>query len=105
MEGREEQGAVAASKRAAKPFILIESVWELDYRLLEGYRPSPAAVKAFEDGKAILNCWPYFREVVQSSVARMNLPPLTILSPGLTPPLPSGKSAGLARRNPAANTQ
>ena len=51
---------------------------EADYDLEEGYVPSPEEIEAFRQGNAIFNCWAYFREYVQSTVARMNFPPITI---------------------------
>jgi len=35
-------------------------------------------LQAFADGNAMMNCWPYWRELVQSMVARMNLPPFVV---------------------------
>jgi hypothetical protein len=48
------------------------------YELAEGYSPTPEQIEAFSQGNAIFNCWTYFREYVQNSVARMNYPPVTI---------------------------
>jgi hypothetical protein len=48
------------------------------YELTEGYEPTPEQIEAFRQGNAIFNCWSYFREYVQNSVARMNFPPVTI---------------------------
>jgi hypothetical protein len=48
------------------------------YELTEGYEPSPEQIEAFRQGNAVFNCWSYFREYVQNSVARMNYPPVTI---------------------------
>lgn len=66
------------SGSANEPLMLAECTWEVDYRLAEGYQPDRRTVKAFKDGNAVFNCWPYFREYVQSTVTRMNLPPLTL---------------------------
>ncbi len=62
----------------AKPFLDVDCTWEVDYRLAPGYRPEARIVKAFKDGNAVFNCWPYFREYLQNTVVRMNLPPLTV---------------------------
>ena len=34
-------------------------------------------MKAFQNGNAIFNLWPYFRECLQNNLQRMGLPPLT----------------------------
>lgn len=79
LEGRKESVACGAgSRRTGARVVLVECTWEADYRLAEGYQPSPETIEAFKDGNAIFNCWPYFREFVQSALARMNLPPLTL---------------------------
>jgi hypothetical protein len=49
-----------------------------EYTLAEGFQPSAEQIKAFKEGPAIFNCWPYFREYVQNTVVRMNYPPPTI---------------------------
>jgi hypothetical protein len=75
----EEKAASAeGSGRGGEPLALVECTWEVDYRLAEGYQPPAEAVKAFKDGNAVFNCWPYFREYVQNTITRMNLPPLTV---------------------------
>ena len=74
-----------------QPFVLVECTLEADYRLAEGYQPSPETVRAFKDGNAIFNCWPYFREFVQNAVTRMNLPPLTLPLLRLLPKPPGRK--------------
>jgi hypothetical protein len=61
---------------------------EVDYDLVEGYEPEPDQVEAFKQGNAIFNCWTYFREYVQSTVARMNFPPVTLPFLRLVPKAP-----------------
>jgi hypothetical protein len=51
---------------------------EASYELAEGYEPTSEQIEAFRQGNAIFNCWTYFREYVQSSVARMNFPSVTV---------------------------
>jgi hypothetical protein len=53
-------------------------VFRADYNLSEGYQPTPEEISAFTESNAIFNCWPYFRELVQSTLSRMNYPPLSI---------------------------
>lgn len=45
------------------------------YHLQDGYVPSESEVAAFHKANVIFNCWPYFREFIQSSACRMNIPP------------------------------
>jgi hypothetical protein len=40
--------------------------------------PSPEELEAFAQSNAVMNCWPYWRELVQTTVAKMNLPPLVV---------------------------
>jgi hypothetical protein len=92
IRGAEESGSPAADYgKVRAPLVLIECTWEVDYRLAEGYEPPSEAVKAFKDGNAVFNCWPYFREYVQNTVTRMNLPPLTVPLLRLMPKWPKGK--------------
>ena len=58
--------------------LVITCRFEATYVLAETYEPTPEQIDAFRQGNAIFNCWSYFREYVQNSVARMNYPPVTI---------------------------
>lgn len=58
--------------------LIITCRLEAAYELAEGYEPTPEQIDAFRQGNAIFNCWSYFREYVQNSVARMNYPPVAI---------------------------
>lgn len=71
-------GQAAGAPRNKTPGILVDCVYEVEYALEEGFEPSPIQIKAFKDGNAIFNAWPYFREFLQSSVQRMGLPPLVV---------------------------
>jgi len=55
--------------------IALQCVMEAEYVLAEGFQPTPEQIEAFREGPAIFNCWPFFREYVQSTVMRMNYPP------------------------------
>jgi hypothetical protein len=52
----------------------------LVYSFPKEMEPVPGAdeLKAFADTNAVMNCWPYWRELVQSNVSKMNLPPLVV---------------------------
>jgi hypothetical protein len=60
-----------------EPLVLVECAYEVDYSLSEDFPITPEHVKAFKDGNAIFNTWPYFREYLQNNLQRMGLPPLT----------------------------
>jgi hypothetical protein len=92
--GEQERALAEREARSARePLVLVECTWEVDYRLANGYQPAPKAVQAFKDGNGIFNCWPYFREYLQNTVTRMNLPPLTVPLLRLLPKPPRGKAA------------
>lgn len=57
--------------------VSVECDFEADYELADGFTLSPEAARAFKDGNAVFNMWPYFREYLQSSLQRMGLPVLT----------------------------
>ena len=84
MAGIEEPGEGTEGTPAKKPddkkpetVVLVECAYEVDYVLREGFEITPEHVKAFKDGNAIFNVWPYFREYLQNNLQRMGLPPLT----------------------------
>lgn len=77
-----EEGKTGAPERnpdekKPEPVVLVECAYEVDYVLREGFSITPDHVKAFKDGNAIFNAWPYFREYLQNNLQRMGLPPLT----------------------------
>jgi hypothetical protein len=76
--------AIDSSSPAADA-IKISCEFEASYALNNGYEPNAGEVEAFQKGNAILNCWPFFREFVQSTVVRMDLPappiPFLLLAP------------------------
>ena len=58
--------------------VSFECGFRADYELTEAYQPTPEEIEAFAQSNAVFNCWPYFRELAQSALARMNYPPLSI---------------------------
>ncbi len=84
MAGIEEKEAAkkdAREKEAVgkkpEPVVLVECAYEVDYVLREDFEITPGHVKAFKDGNAFFNAWPYFREYLQNNLQRMGLPALT----------------------------
>ena len=61
-----------------EPLVSIETSFELQYRLPEGFRVDPDALTTFAQTNGIYNAWPYWREFVQSTFARMGLPPVVL---------------------------
>jgi hypothetical protein len=57
-----------------RQLILIECSFEAEYRFRDDM-PSEEQIEAFGSANAVFNCWPFFREFVQTSVARMHFPP------------------------------
>ena len=66
------------SKKSKSPFVSISATFLGEYRTAKGFRPSPKELDAFLKANATFNCWPYWREYVQSAVSRMDLPPTTL---------------------------
>jgi hypothetical protein len=57
-----------------QPLIVIECCFEAEYRFVQEYKPSEQQIEAFRSANAVFNCWPFFRELVQTSVTRMQFP-------------------------------
>ena len=62
------------------------------YGVRKDFQPTEEQIQAFHRGNAIFNCWPYFREYVQSTVGRLNYPPLTVPFLRLMPKPPAANS-------------
>lgn len=79
MTGMQEKKEGKKSTPGKKPeqVVLVECAYEVDYVLREGFEITAEHVKAFKDGNAIFNAWPYFREYLQNNLQRMGLPALT----------------------------
>ncbi len=61
-----------------KPVVKIEASFLLTYKLDNFEGLTKAGFKQFADMNGVYNAWPYWREFVQNTIARMNLPTLTI---------------------------
>lgn len=61
-----------------QPLMLIRATFLAEYEMASEFKPSKLELKSFLTANATFNCWPYWREYVQSTVARMNLPPPTL---------------------------
>jgi hypothetical protein len=56
----------------------IQGRFELSYNIPKGENFSSEDFEAFGEWNAVFNAWPYWRELVQASLARMSMPPLTV---------------------------
>jgi hypothetical protein len=62
----------------AEPLISIRAAFELRYRLPEGQTATMEELEAFAEVNGVFNAWPYWREFVQSTSVRMDLPPVVL---------------------------
>ena len=72
-----KEGRKGTPETKPEAAVNVECVYEVDYALSDGFEIVPEQIKAFKDGNALFNTWPYFREYLQNSLGRMGLPPLT----------------------------
>lgn len=61
-----------------KNFATIEATFLLAYRISTREGLTDDHYQEFANMNGIYNAWPYWREFVQNTIARMSLPPLTI---------------------------
>jgi hypothetical protein len=57
------------------PVAKFECCLTATYQLQDSYVPTESELNAFHKANVIFNCWPFFREFIQSSASRMNIPP------------------------------
>ncbi len=69
---------VENDKAEADPVVDISAIFCLSYSLGEDIEVSDEDLSEFADMNGIFNAWPYFRELIQSAIARMGLPPITM---------------------------
>lgn len=88
-------GHVIHGQREAKETtkIQVDASFELIYSFPPDTDPVPTSeeLQGFADTNALMNGWPYWRELVQSMVAKMNLPPITVPVLRFVPPPPPEK--------------
>lgn len=61
-----------------KTIVCVECTFEVSYQLRPGFTPTIEQIKAFKDGNAIFNCWPYCRQYVQDMILRLGYPSLIL---------------------------
>ena len=89
IEGRNQfrvvVGHVVIGRHAGTTDLQVDASFELLYSVPADANPTPTELQAFADTNALLNCWPYWRELVQDMAGRMGLPPLLLPLFRLTP--------------------
>lgn len=68
----------AEAKSDATASVAINVSFELTYRIPENMSTSDEELTEFARVNGIFNAWPYWREFVHASLARMGLPPLIL---------------------------
>lgn len=73
--------------------VQVDATFEVTYSFPKDTTPAPTTeeLQAFANTNALMNCWPYWRELVQAMVAKMNLPPLVVPLLRWVPPEPKQK--------------
>jgi hypothetical protein len=57
----------------------LDCIVQLTYSLDEGYTPTETEIEAFSTANAVFNSWPFFREITQTVMQKMGLPPIPTL--------------------------
>ena len=52
--------------------------FEVSYRLPEAFSASARELQEFAEVNGVFNVWPYCREFIQTTTARMGLPPVVL---------------------------
>lgn len=58
--------------------VFVNAAFEIKYSLPKELEVSQEQLNTFAGINSVFNAWPYWREFVQSMIARMNLPPVTL---------------------------
>jgi hypothetical protein len=89
---------VRSDAGGGRPLVLIRAAHELAYSLPKELKVSSRELNAFAKTNAIFNAWPYWREFIQSTFARMDLPQ-PVLGVYRIPSGPAEKSRSQGRRD------
>jgi preprotein translocase subunit SecB len=66
------------SGKKQEVYFSLDAVFEVLYRIPADLEYTEEEMKDFVELNAVFNAWPYFREIVQSILSRMNLPTITL---------------------------
>jgi hypothetical protein len=71
-------GSINEDQPNKRNVLCVECTFEVNYQLRPDFTPTDEQVKAFKDGNAIFNCWPYCRQYIQEMIQRLGYPPLVL---------------------------
>ena len=71
-------GSKKGNESKERTVFCVECTFEVSYHIRPEFSPTAEQIKAFNDGNAIFNCWPYCRQYVQEMIQRMGYPPLVL---------------------------
>jgi hypothetical protein len=60
------------------PVVTMKARYELEYSVLPDFKATKSELRAFAEVNGTFNAWPYFREFVQSTSLRMDMPPIIL---------------------------
>jgi len=66
------------NEKKQQPVVAIRAGFELRYKLPRGFTASRDELTSFAQTNGVYNAWPYWRELIQNTFARMNLPPVVL---------------------------
>lgn len=67
--------AFQKAQAGVQDILIIRCRFESSYALKPGHSPTSTQISAFHGSNAVFNCWPFFREFVQSMAVRIEFPP------------------------------
>ena len=68
----------AGDEEEVEPFLTIQASFELVYEIGKQQKITKADAKSFCELNAVFNAWPYWRELLQNQMSRMNCPPIIV---------------------------
>lgn len=66
------------AKDLEKPAVEIKAIFRLEFMVKNKIEIPDDFIKIFTSGSIRIITWPYFRELIQNTILRMGLPPLTL---------------------------
>ena len=72
------RASLVPKEAEGNPLFSVTTSFELQYRIPKEFSVDSKTLATFAETNGIFNIWPYWREFVQSIVARMGLPPVML---------------------------
>jgi len=69
---------LAPKEEEKNPVVTIKAGFEIRYKLPGDFAASRSEITSFAKTNGVYNAWPYWRELIQNTFARMNLPPVVL---------------------------